>query len=100
MASSDDGMIIFETSTTSNRTDAAEFSNTSTGTNYGARKKSLFRKPSEMSDDDTEEVPRSSEEIESSGYEHDVIIFIQMELHPITRKHRPFLQVQDLNFCS
>lgn len=99
---SDDGMIVFETSTTSNRTDATDFSNNSTGTTSGARKTSLFLKPSEMSDDDTEELPRSDEGIESSGNEHDVVIFIQMELHPITRKHNQLPEVHSgllLHFC-
>jgi len=81
-----DGMVVFETSIASARTGATENSRSSNGSK-SSKKYSLFRKPSEVSDDDIEELPRVEEGMKPTENEHDVIIFIQMALHPMTCKN-------------
>jgi len=81
------GMVVFETSIgiSPANTSAAKQSQHSNGSMY--HKRSLFRRPSEVEsddEDDTEELPRSDEGLSSSGNEQDMIIFIQMALHPMT----------------
>lgn len=82
---SGDGMIVFEASAASTRTGSTR-NTKSSNRSKSSRKPSLFRKPSEVSsDEDTEELPRE-EGFQHAGNEHDVVIFIQMALHPMTCK--------------
>lgn len=76
---SSERMIVFETSEPSKSATKGQTLSNSKSSKRGG---SLFRKPSDMSsDEDTEELPRSDE---NHTGEQDMIIFIQMALHPMT----------------